>query len=209
VLALSPRLLGPSTDRVVRQYGHDDFRRLTNLTATRAGSTVQNDTLTYDSFGNVSSYVSNPSDAAAREKQCFTYTRRQQLDLAKNVALGVSCADAWSSTSPPARPSTPNFSDNYDYNLFGGIESGLSGVNTYGNVAHPHAITATTAGQRLMTYNAAGELEFMTSKSDTGTGEVSRSEDYTGADGLLLARPRSGCSDGLLHSRIGAGGRST
>jgi RHS repeat-associated protein len=135
---------------------------------------VQNDTLTYDSFGNVSSYVSNPSDVSAREKQCFTYTRRQQLNLAKNVALGVSCANAWSSTSPPARPSTPNFSDNYDYTLFGGIESGLSGVNTYGSAAHPHAVMETTAGQREMTYNAAGELEFMTSVS----GAVTRSEDY-------------------------------
>lgn len=174
---VTQRKLG--ANEVVRSYGHDDFRRLTNLTATRAGSTVQNDTLTYDSFGNVSSYASNPSDAAAREKQCFTYTQRQQLNLAKNVALGVSCANAWSSTSPPARPSTPNFSDNYDYTLFGGIESGLSGTNTYGSAAHPHAITATTAGQRVMTYNAAGELELMTSKSGSGASEVSRSEDYT------------------------------
>lgn len=28
-----------------------------------------------------------------------------------------------------------NERDNDDYNLFGGIESGLSGVNTYGNAA--------------------------------------------------------------------------
>jgi RHS repeat-associated protein len=92
--------------------------------------------------------------------------------------LGVPCADAWSSTTPPARPSTPNFSDNYDYNLFGGIASGLSGENTYGNAAHPHAVMETSAGQRVMTYNAAGELELLTSKSGSGASEVSRSEDY-------------------------------
>lgn len=46
-----------------------DMERFTILTVIGAGSTVQNNTLTYGSFGNVTSSVSNPSDAIVREKQ--------------------------------------------------------------------------------------------------------------------------------------------
>lgn len=62
---------------MVSRFRSRDFRRLTNLSATRSAPTVQNDTLTYDSFGSVMSSLSNLSDVAVREKQCLAYTRRR------------------------------------------------------------------------------------------------------------------------------------
>jgi RHS repeat-associated protein len=151
---------GSYTYRAERSYGWDQFGRLSRMIANTVTGTsesptlaqVQDDTLAYDAYGNVTSLVSDVPGSSLDERQCFKYNTRQQLVRAYSIALQVPA-----SGSTPARPTTcadtspestnAPFDQSYDYDAANRMTKGPAGhTYTYDRAAHPHGVTRTVSG---------------------------------------------------------------
>lgn len=168
-LTVRPLGSGSYTYRAERRYEWDQFGRLDRMFADRLTgpdptvSLVQNDNLAYDSYGNVSSLVSNPDGVTFDERQCFTYNTRQQLVRAYSIALESGSASTSCAVTSPASTQAP-YDQSFDYDAANRMTKGPAGATyTYSSEAHPHGVTQTVSGSasvgtRNLDYDADGNV---------------------------------------------------
>lgn len=155
---------------------------LKTLTASRAGSTVQQKAYSWDNMGNLTSRT----DHIAKRHETFGYDHLNRLS---NTAIS-SMPGAVSSTVPP--PQT------YSYDIKGNLlTKGTSASLTYASATRPHAITAATVKgfNRTYSYDSAGYVVSDSKRTYqwTSFGQLERLE-YQSAPGL------SDFVGGLVHA---------
>ena len=148
-----------------RESGEDGTLRLAGLTATVAGSSDLNYGYQWDDNSNLTRISDSGEGVTGTQYQCFTYTNRNELDLAYTTSL----SDCSSGNSTGPNP----FSNNWNYDDIGNITLAhgtgtLHGSYVYGqNGAGPHAVTTVngSAGTTTYGYDAVGN---MTSRNVAG-----------------------------------------
>jgi RHS repeat-associated protein len=166
-----------AANRVLRSYGWEATTgRLLSMTAAQGATTIQNDTYSYDSVGNLLGSAHDPTGTTSDHRECYRYDGRNRMVGAFTAPL-ASCP-----VSPSAGgPSGLAYNQTFTYNEIGNITSGPLGVYTYpvsgsGSI-RPHAPTAVGTSTTAV-WNADG-----TQASKT-TGGVTRSNTWTPQDRL-------------------------
>jgi RHS repeat-associated protein len=156
---------GAGDNPIRRLYEWDQFGRLSRMTGVlrpdASPINVQDDEISYDSYGNVTAVRSNPNGTTFNEKQCFEYNTRHQLVAAFTTTIGAPCSGGHVSGSPAA------YNHDYDYDAANRLIDGPGG-HTYEYAApnHPHGVTTTIGGAgqgtRQLGYDANGNVTSIT-----------------------------------------------
>jgi RHS repeat-associated protein len=166
---------GSYTYRAERSYGWDQFGRLSRMIANTVTGTstdptlaqVQDDTLAYDAYGNVTSLVSDVPGSSLDERQCFKYNTRQQLVRAYSIAVADGTTPTTCADTTPASAQAP-YDQSFDYDSANRMSKGPAGhTYSYTDTDHPHAVTSTTSGStsvgnRTLTYDDDGNVTSIT-----------------------------------------------
>ncbi len=135
---IASRTLGASPNPITRSYSTEtDTQRLANVTTTVGSTTIQDDTLSWDDAGNLTHQV----DTLTGTRTCHTYDGLNRLAHSwTTTATGCDHSDTTTAAGPAGYNTSWAYSDD------GNITSVRRGTTTnsysYGDAAHPHAVTA-------------------------------------------------------------------
>ena len=193
---VASRTLGATPNPITRTYTTEtDTQRLATVTTAVGSTTAQDDTLAWDDAGNLTHQV----DTLTSTRTCHEYDGLNRLTHSWTTAA-TGCDDT--DTTTAAGPAGYNTS--WAYTDDGNITSVRRGTTTtsytYGDTAHPHAVTAAggtsyaydTLGRQTTRTPATGDATTLAwdllghlQSATTGTGET---RFVHAADGTRLAR---------------------
>ena len=171
---------GTVTTPVTMSMGYDGIGRPNSTGVSVNGTTLFNQTQTYDNVGNVlelSTTLPSGSGGSLTDNQSFCYDALDRLTWAGNSgtpAGGDHCG------STPVASTTPTYSQLFNYDVLDRMTSGAAGTVTYGDASHVHAATGlSTVPTQYASYDAMGNMTCR--NTDTSGSQSCASGAQTGA----------------------------
>jgi RHS repeat-associated protein len=159
---------------------YDSIQRPLSTSVTEAGQTVWSQTRTYDNVGNVlglSTVVPTQGGGSMTENEAFCYDALNRLMWAGNSGTptgGDHCM------APPTGTTLPAYSQAYNYDNLDRMGGNTSGVYTYGDPNHVHAVTSVSSVPNpYAAYDAMGNM--ICRNTDTTTAHTCGGSSPTGA----------------------------
>jgi RHS repeat-associated protein len=186
-----------STDGSTYTYAstQDLLDRTTQLqTRTSGGTTLFQQSLTFDAAGDVSS--ASTTMPTGTDNQAFCYDEQNRLTWAGSTGT----APCTGTAVPAGTLTAAQYTQSFGYDTLGRLTTGALGSYTYGDTAHTHAATA-AGSSYTASYNAAGN---MTCRAPSGASTCAGGSP-TGAqlaynnEGQLVSWQGGGVTDTFLY----------
>jgi RHS repeat-associated protein len=151
----------------------------TNLSA--GGSTLYDETRTFDGVGNVS--TANTNITGSTDNQAFCYDEQNRLTWSGTQGTPPCTGNAIGAGTLTAA----QYQQTFGYDNLGRLTSGPLGAYTYGDPAHLHGVTA-IAGQYTASYDAVGDMTCRAASSaSTCSGTATGAQLTYDNEGALVA----------------------
>ena len=166
---------------------YDNDLRLTSMSLLNVslGTTLFSSSRGYDTAGNVTSV--NTTLASGTDNQKFCYD-----DLNRLVWAGATGTPSCGGTVTAGTLTSAQYTATYSYDTLNRITGGALGTLTFGDSAHLHAATSSSAGETA-SYDASGDMVCRAPTSATtcaGSSPPARCSPMTPNDGSLPGRMR-------------------